>query len=298
MKKEKLIALFLTLSLLISLATILVACDEQISIPLYQGSHVLNIEYQETEGVVVSGYDTYKQFDKSQYADLKLSVFGYEARNSFYSKEFFKTRKLIVVRFNAKANAEYFIKSLTYKDDQYNVELSRLNYGETDEQATYACFLELEITNSVSDPKVKLDIVEERQVVSTLTSENNSINENVVVNRLVTYEDKSAYTSGLSQTSSIFLNRFDEEFFNTKDLLVIDYVAYSYSTSALDFDGNSINLYVYNTEHYRNEDDTNRRLILYIEIDKDSMIKNINYFSYWEAELNSEDRTTAIQVVI
>lgn len=134
----------------ISIATILVIFilnKENPWIPSVQGSYVIEMEYEEING----DYEYLTYVDYNSFKNTSIANYHFipqkQAKDERYSKEFFKTRDLAIIKFNRdESKINYSIIDAVINDKNCIVKLLEIKrIGEIEKTpATYYCFFETE----------------------------------------------------------------------------------------------------------------------------------------------------------
>lgn len=133
-------------------------------IPEVQGSHVSVMPYEDIDGeFTVEKYTDFKSFKKSELADYNF-IKQRVAKDERYSKEFFETRDLAVIKFNyPKSGIDFIVADITEQGSECVVRLLPMPdyyYEVKDQETTYCCFIETQ--NDISDKNYRLEFLEEQ----------------------------------------------------------------------------------------------------------------------------------------
>lgn len=170
----------LSFVLIVAICLCFVGCSGDNSwIPEVQGSHVIEMPYEDIKGeYVVEKYTDFKTFKKSKLADYNF-IRQRVAKEERYSSEFFKTRDLAVIKFNKpEKGIEYTVVSADFSENNCCVNLlpvKRAAFVET-QDTTYCCFLETEkdLTNINLKLEFSTEIIHESTKLNYVSPKTNT----------------------------------------------------------------------------------------------------------------------------
>lgn len=130
-------------------------------IPEVQGSHVREMPHEDIDGeFVVEKFTDFKSFKKTELADYNF-IRQRVAKEERYSSEFFKTRDLVVIKFNYPKNGiEFTVADVVEEGSECVVKLLPMPESiPEDQETTYYCFIETQ--NDISGKNYRLEILDE-----------------------------------------------------------------------------------------------------------------------------------------
>ena len=166
MSKKKIGLIFAIFAVLIAAAAVLISLPkskENKWLPEVQGSHVEEMPYEDIVGdYSVEKYSDFKSFKRSELANYEFVGERAPSKEGRYSKEFFKTRDLAVIKFNKpEKGIKYTVINADVSGNDCCVSLLPVKdtmQVET-QDTTYYCFLETE--KNISDWDIQLAFEEE-----------------------------------------------------------------------------------------------------------------------------------------
>lgn len=280
-----------TLLILIVISLSLYACKTETFDLEKQGSSVIRISIDRTiDNQEVYFFNTYREFAKSEFANLIVSSFGYELKNEAYQQKYFDKKKLVLVLFTANANDDYFIKSIIKNDNDFTIDLATLYSKENENNATYACFIET--TDEITDtPNVQ--ILKNDKYKTSMNIPFPFLRNKDERHKLVTsYTELQAFAN-LDKDAFLqkILYKYDDKYFEDNNLFLA--YTYDYATSLYSFtlNTNQIELSVFTSENNQQKlvDEIN---LVYYEIEKTRNITQFVSTKYIEADINKDLKTT------
>lgn len=305
MKKIRIILSVLILSVL---SLCIAGCNNDSSdnpwIPEVQGTHVMEMPYEDIDGdYSVEKYADFKSFKKSELADYNF-INQRVAKEERYSKEFFKTRDLAVIKFNKLENGiEYTVIDASVENNICTVKLlpiiSRIEDGET----TYCCFLETEM--DISDWDIRLafeeEVVHESQCLYYIDKHSRPYlyDETApVIFRISSYAgiaDFIEYDEIVEKDSFISASLrlgYPEENFNEYDLLLIRVPSSDLEGCAAYINNDTAEIVCVKTNHYMfgwEKDQASSKLIAFL-VPKDFKLGGAVRTNYTEYEDNADNQ--------
>ena len=299
---KKIVTIVLSLALVLALSFALIGCNQREYTPDRQGSKVMTIDYKTMNGYVTSAFDTYGEFCGSEYANMCLNGVDIPAKDSFYTRPYFLRHKLMVARFNDDNNIQHFVSSIKKDGDTYTATI--LRFVDTTitrpSRKSYALFLEIPGIKKVKNMTLKLDIQPRQELpnIVTGTSLIATSNEPAIAALIKTYDELTAYSSKVDQKTRDKLERYDNTFFLTHNLLTVDFMAYSNTITTYDYDNadHLLTLNAYNSDHYVSPSTRPRRIVKYVPIAKGTIIDKIVLNTYWESDIDSTHVDTCEEI--
>ena len=296
-KKKTLTALLIAIMCIASLLSFS-ACYKKEYVPKNQGSSVMTIDNENINGKVVTSYKKYNEFTSSKYANMKLNNFDFVAKKSFYTREFFKYKNLIAIKFNDKSNVKFFINNIKTDGNHYVVTMTRL-VDESVKKPTiqsYACFLEVpkdyNVDNAVVDFSVSNKILSKATTIkSDIMSENP-----LEVAYMDKYDDLKHYIKNSDEKVGELLKAFDAKFFEANALCVLDYEQFDKGYVSLGYIDDTLNIYVYNSKHYAKSSDQMVRYTKFLPIPRGTVINKVAMTTAWEFTFGEENRDSVYTI--
>ena len=292
-RKRKRLAPILTLVLIIASILALSGCQRTIFVPDRQGSKVMTIDYEDITKTVVTTYDSYNEFASSEYANMQLNDSQFKARNSYYSRAFFKTKRLIVAKFNDLANACYMIDDISVKGNEYSVTISQLVDGtKKNSVRSLACFLEVPTESNVKGAIVNITMNRREATPAKIGDSLSTSDKPLIASAIVSDTDLDEYKTKANKKTKEMLKSFDSTFFGNKYLIAID--TYCYDDTVLcaqyDMDDQTLNIDTYSTTHYRKKADKPARQIRFVEMPKGRIVRKIVLNAHSESDFNVKEQ--------
>ncbi len=279
------------------LVFVLTSCQSEWT-PEVQGSQVLEMPYESIEDeFIVEKYTDFSSFSKSQWASYNF-ISQEQAKNERYSKEYFKSSDLIVVKFNMpEKGIDFTVTDLMVEGDVCTINLLPIKSiaAIKEQQTTYCCFVET--TKDISTFDVRLnfqeDIVHESQAFSYITDNNEFYTfENQAEPVLFVIDsangiDQFFENDGvLSKQSYIFakLSRYSDEVFTEYSLMLVRLPSSDFEQLAVYYEDNVLRIVGTYSNHYLYEKETKHHKLVALLIPKDLSIDTVSRTIYYEYE--------------
>ncbi len=268
--------------------------------PEIQGSQVLEIPYEDMEDAFLAEkYADFSSFSKSQWANYHF-ISQAQAKDERYSKEYFKSSDLIVIKFNrAEKGIDFTVIDMTIENNVCTVDLlpvKRVAKLE-EQQTTYCCFVETETDVSSLDIKLNFqeDVVHESQSFSYITDNNEFYTFEGQTEPLLFVIDSVdginqffAYDEALSNQSYIYthLVRYSQEAFANYSLMLVRVPSSDFEQLAVYYDNDVLHIVGTYSNHYLYEKETKHHKLVALLIPKDLKIDKVSRTVYYEYEDN------------
>lgn len=266
----------------------------------YQGSCAREIPYEEINGLQTISFDNYKNFEKSNIAEM-TDIFGDKYNVVFYNKFYFDEKNLIVTKFNARKGDKFLIENIEVEGNEINVDLIRFRKTLNNETATYGLFLECP-KNILSD-NVNINIKED-DGVSVPYAVYESIPPDTAKADAFRVSDKEDLLSKVDPGNNIiikkYLDRYNDDFFTNSDLIVLHLIDNTNTIFSFKIVDDKLLIDTYSSDHYIADDekDCDTLKIMFVQIPKDKSLTVYNINEHWEADFNSNKAAIALNGVI
>ena len=267
--------------------------------PAIQGSQVIELEYEELDdGYHVEMYTDFSSFKKSAIAKYNF-ISQKQAYEERYSKTFFDTKNLMVIKFNRKEKSlDFTVADVKTEGNDCIVNLvllkslSEISQTET----TYGCFIETE--RDFSDYSVKVTVAEiehDSQEFPYITLDNKYYEfkgeELPTVYKITNKQgiaDYFEHDTVLGTWSYIYktLDMYSEETFVNSSLILIRIPSSDFEKCGAYIDGEDINIVGTKSNHYYIEKETKYHKLIAVLVPKDWECNHINREIYSEYEDN------------
>lgn len=310
MKNEKLVKFvgFFILPFLFAVMVFgLTSCKENIWKPSVQGSHVLELAYEEIgDEYIVEKFSNFSQFSKSSWAEYYFSPQAI-AKEERYSKEYFKNSDLITIKFNMpESGIEFTVIDVVITNNICTVVLLPVKKISTvtEQPTTYCCFVETSADVSKLQIELKLEetVLHESQAFSYITNSNEHyIFENKVTPTVFVINDKNGvdqfieYDEVLSKQSYVYvsLRNYNDNIFEQYSLVLVRLFSSDFEEVAVYCDGNKLNIVGTYSNHYKYENATPHHKLVALLVDKNTNINEISRTIYYEYEDNLDVKSTS-----
>lgn len=279
MKKFSILAIIL----LFTSTMLLTACDfTEYEAPKEKGNMVFSLPYMELgDEMRVLRYDSFSEFNRGELAEILDPYKGFPLNKTYFSKEYFKTKNLIVVLFNAAAASDFFIKNLIIDGNNYEIELIRF-ISHDQEIKTYGCFIVRE--EKVKDAKVNLEITESYNLSRKMIYHNSDQQEEYTIEKISSLNQLTEYkaTKNLTVIMEIIFNLYDELYFTDKELICIEVINKHNTVYIINENNNMLDIYAFDTNNDVNYEWC--EIIIY-EREKESLsLTQYTYTTYKKAD--------------
>ena len=265
--------------------------------PEVQGSYVREMAYEEiSQDFLVEKYADYKSFSKSDLADYEF-VTGKKATAERYSKEYFESKDLAILKFNQKSKIEYYVTEAVFSDGKCAVKVKGTIKAtdKNNSDATYYCFLETGY--NVSEYDFSITVEEETEYesrsINYITMENAPyLFQNKDAPELFLLDSKAGLESFIDEdpvlTKQSFgyaiLNSYGEEFYETHSLLLIRIPSSDFESWIAVREGDAVELVCFRSNHYLYSKETKYHILIALAVEKTSEFKTVKSEKYSEYE--------------
>ena len=268
-------------------------------VPSIQGSHVMEMkEYEEIDGgFEYEYYDNFRSFKKSSLSEYHF-ISKKAAKDERYSKEYFKTRNLGILKFNNdKSKLNYYIIDVIISDGNCEVkllEVKKIGFF-TDKPSTYYCFLETvkDLSDLTFTLKIEKEVTYDSHVFSYINMDNEfvylegeddpviyRINDIDGLNDFIKEEKVLTTNNYIYKSMKLFIESSNKD----TSFLLIRIPSSDFERWTATFDQGTINIVGVRTNHYLYEDETKFHSLIVLEIPKEQNVQKIESIKYFEYE--------------